>query len=317
MTSPPVTANGLFENYREKLELRWLAGQAGGEKTIIPEKRPGDDLSLIGHLNFIYPHRIQVLGASELDYLRGLGKNSYEDALKHLFGGDCGMVILTADEPPPERMREMAETSAVPLLGSTLSSEKLIDHLSYYLSKMLAEKVVVHGVFIDVMGIGVLLTGEAAVGKSELALELITRGHYLVADDAPEFVATAPDTLQGHCPEALRDFLEVRGLGVLNIRAMFGDSAIKRTKILRLVVHLMPMERCPLNELDRLRGNRNTRRILDVDVPEILLPVAPGRNLAVLVEAAARHHVLLHHGYDAAEDFISRQQRIMEEKAGP
>lgn len=314
MGPAPVTADGLFDLYHERLQLRWLAGKRGSQRSLLPE--PGDaQTSLIGHLNFIHPHRIQVLGASEFEYLHSLGKNSYEDALANLFSGQSAMVVLTEEQPPPRRMLALADKSDIPLLTSTLGTERLIDHLNYYLTNVLADKIVVHGVFMDVMGTGVLLTGESAVGKSELALELITRGHRLVADDAPEFVRVAPDTLQGHCPDVLRDFLEVRGLGILNIRAMFGDSAVKHKKFLRLIVHLTGADNAAFKSIDRLTGSRHSRRILDVDVPEIDLPVAPGRNLAVLVEAAARNHILYHNGYDAAEEFIQRQQRFLNEKS--
>lgn len=310
MATPPVTADSLFDAYRERLSLRWLAGRRGTRKPLLPaEHEP--QLSLIGHLNFIHPHRIQVLGASELDYLHGLGKNSYEDALTMLFSGESAMVIMAEEQPPPRRMLDLARKTGLPLLGSPLGSERVIDHLNYYLTHVLADKVTLHGVFMEVMGIGVLLTGEAAIGKSELALELITRGHRLVADDAPEFVRIAPDILQGQCPEVLRDFLEVRGLGVLDIRAMFGDAAVKREKYLRLIVHLTSADE--LVEADRLTGSRRTTQILDVEVSEIRLPVAPGRNLAVLVEAAARNHILYRNGYDAAEAFVCRQRDCIDQ----
>lgn len=309
MTTPPVTADSLFDAYRERLSLRWLVGSRGQSRLLLPNE-PEPQVSLIGHLNFIHPHRIQVIGASELEYLHGLGKNSYEDALQALFSGDSAVAILTDDQPPPKRMLELARKTGTPLLGTPFGSERVIDHLNYYLTHVLADKITLHGVFMEVMGIGVLLTGDSAVGKSELALELITRGHRLVADDAPEFVRIAPDILQGHCPEVLRDFLEVRGLGVLDIRAMFGDAAVKRKKYLRLIVRLTA-HTTPA-EVDRLTGSRRTRRLLDVDVPEIQLPVAPGRNLAVLVEAAARNHILYHNGYDAAEAFIQRQRDFID-----
>ncbi len=309
MGIPPVSADSLFDAYRERLGLRWLGGRRGTGRALLPPEAEAQ-ISLIGHLNFIHPHRIQVLGTSELEYLHGLGKNSFQDALASLFSGASAMVIVTEDQPPPRRMLDLSRKSGIPLLGSTTSSERVIDHLNYFLNHILAEKTTLHGVFMEVMGIGVLLTGDAAVGKSELALELITRGHRLVADDAPEFVRIAPDILQGHCPEVLRDFLEVRGLGILDIRAMFGDAAVKRQKYLRLIVCLTEADR--LKDIDRLSGTWRTRKLLDVDIPEIYLPVAPGRNLAVLVEAAARNYILYHNGYDAAEAFVRRQRDFIE-----
>lgn len=169
-----------------------------------------------------------------------------------------------------------------------------------------------HGVFMEVHGLGVLLGGQSGIGKSELALELINRGHRLIADDAPEFSRTAPDTIRGSCPETLCDFLEVRGLGILNIREMFGDSAIKPSKNLRLIVGLSMMSEAQIRSIDRLEGTYTTVTLLDIEIPEVIIPVAPGRNLAVLVEAATRQHIQVISGYNAAEDFIRKQQQIME-----
>lgn len=309
MTS--VTAQTLFDAYHDRLGLRWLTAARGEALPILMEGQPAEGASLIGRLNIVHPYRIQVIGDAELTYLQGLGANSHHDLLAHLFGGDSAMVLIASGLKPPADLVAYAARTATPLLAAALPSDKLIGYLGYYLSTLLADRITVHGVFLDVMGIGVLLTGESAVGKSELALELLTRGHRLVADDAPEFNRIGPDTLRGHCPELLRDFLEVRGLGILNIRAMFGDNAVKQSKDLRLIVHLQPVDKPGLAAIDRLRGTRRTRRLLDVEVPEVEIPVAPGRNLAVLVEAAARNHILYHRGYDAAEEFIARQQLLI------
>ncbi|MEJ2143194.1 MAG: HPr(Ser) kinase/phosphatase, partial [Gammaproteobacteria bacterium] len=168
-----------------------------------------------------------------------------------------------------------------------------------------------HGVFMDVMGIGVLLTGPSGIGKSELALELINRGHRLVADDAPEFKRISPTNLRGTCPEILKDFLEVRGLGILNIRAMFGDNALIRYKRLRLIVDLQPMSDEDVHKNERLGSTTCFNSILNIEIPEVVVPVAPGRDIAVIVEAAVRNHILTLNGYNAAEDFINRQQQLI------
>lgn len=306
-----VTAQTLYDAYHDRLGLRWLT-EVRGETMPILQAGQAEGLTLIGHLNLVHPYRIQVIGEAELNYLQGLGSNSYRDLLARLFGGDSAMVLISSGLQPPADLVQFAAQSRVPLLSASLPSDKLIGYLGYYLNTLLADRITVHGVFLEVMGIGVLLTGESAVGKSELALELITRGHRLVADDAPEFTRIGPDILRGHCPELLRDFLEVRGLGILNVRAMFGDNALKQNKDLRLIVHLCPVEMPGLAAIDRLRGTRRSQRILDVEIPEVELPVAPGRNLAVLVEAAARNHILYHHGYDAPDEFIARQQRLIQ-----
>jgi HPr kinase/phosphorylase len=179
---------------------------------------------------------------------------------------------------------------------------------------MATDNFTAHGVFMDVIGIGVLLTGGAAVGKSELALELITRGHQLIADDAPEFNRSSEGDLRGSCPPLLCDFLEVRGLGLLNIRVMFGDSAIKLQKRLSLIIHLQPMATEELNQIDRLRGSLTSTELLGVEIPKVTLPVAPGRELAILVETAVRQHIQRLRGYHASQEFIDRQQATIDEK---
>ncbi len=322
----------LFDFHREKLALEWLAGRSGGERLInVSKQSPVTNFSaspslgassktpenrvLIGRLNLIYPNLIQVLGVSELAYLAGLGKNSHEDALRQLFESKPAVVVIAdkqhASQVLSTELIHYAESSDTPLFASPLFSEVIINHLYCYLTSLLADKVVLHGVFMEVLGIGVLLTGDSGVGKSELALELVSRGSRLIADDSPEFSCIAPDTLNGTCPSLLRDFLEVRGLGVLNIRAMFGDSAIKNNKYLRLIIHLKQMSDEEVRNMDRLQGNHSTCRILKVNVPQTSLPVAPGRNLAVLVEGAVRNHILSFSGYSAANDFAERQRQYM------
>ena len=168
-----------------------------------------------------------------------------------------------------------------------------------------------HGVFMDVLGMGVLIMGDSGTGKSELALELVSLGHRLIADDAPEFSRIASETISGSCPFGMNAFLEVRGLGILNVQALFGDSAIKKDKYLRLIVHLEQMTPERLRKIDRLQGDYRLRNVLGVDIPEIWLPVAPGRNLAVLLECAVRNHSLKIQGYNAADDFCEQQRQAM------
>lgn len=170
-----------------------------------------------------------------------------------------------------------------------------------------------HGVFLDVLGTGVLVTGSSSVGKSEMALELISRGHSLVADDAPEFRATGEGTVEGTAPPVLRDFLEVAGLGVLNIRRMYGDTAIRQHKRLELIIHLEPLTSDLRRQLDRLNGNLSTTDVLGQAIDTMTLPVAPGRSLAVLAEGAVRNFLLIARGYNAASDLEERQRRAIEE----
>jgi len=300
----------LVNALQDKLDLSWISGKQHKNRLVHTSQDEPTDVSLIGQMNLINPHRIQVLGAKELKYLENLKKNSRKDAIAQLFSGASKLVIIARQQTLQPDLVEAAEAARIPLLGSPLDSQEIIQNTQYYLTNYFARKITLHGVFMEVMGTGVLITGDSSIGKSELALELLTRGHRLIADDATEFSRISPDTLSGTCPEMLQDFLEVRGLGILNVRAMFGASAIKQNRNLRLIVHLRAMDDAA--KMDRLHGSRQIRKIQDVEIPEITLPVGPGRNLAVLLEAAVRNHILFSKGYDASQAFIERQQHRLE-----
>jgi HPr kinase/phosphorylase len=308
--SVTLEINTLYDALQERLRLGWFSGEAYRDKIVHSSKDDSTEISLVGHLNLIHQHRIQVLGSRELEFLDKLKKNSRKDAIAQLMSGQTKLIIITRGLPAPADLTTAAEAAGVPMLASRLPGQELIRNLQYYLSNFFAEKITLHGVFMEVMGTGVLITGESSIGKSELALELLTRGHRLIADDATEFARISPDTLNGTCPEMLRDFLEVRGLGILNVRAMFGASAIKQNRNLRLIIILQELENAA--EIDRLHGSKRMRKIQDVEIPEITLPVGPGRNLAVLLEAAVRNHILNTKGYDASQAFIDRQKRRLE-----
>lgn len=311
----PLTALSIFEQHQKSLEFGWVEGQTYAKRPIEAVQLDTSRNALIGHLNLIHPNLIQVMGQAELDYINGLGKNSRQDAIHSLFTNQPLMIILAENILPPDQFLSLAAEHHVPLVRSRHTVSHIIDHLHYYLSSQLSEKLVQHGVFMEVMGLGVLLTGPSGVGKSELALELLSRGHRLVADDAPEFRRTAPDTVHGSCPPMLTDFIEVRGLGILNVRAMYGNNAVMPHKRLHLIIHLQPLtENGNVPTFDRLDTNQRHRVILEVDIPEVILPVAAGRDLAVIIEAAVRNHVLYLNGYNAAEDFIERQQQYIDNK---
>lgn len=306
-----LSVDALYDALRDKLALTWVAGRDGAKRELrLARNQPAT--ALAGHLNFIHPTRLAILGATEMRFLRGLDETSRDTAMQRLFSKHTGAVIVADAQGVSAALKTRADASVTPLLRTRMPSQDLLGTLQYYLTQLLAEKATLHGVFMEVMGIGVLITGASGVGKSELALELLNRGHRLIADDAPEFARIAPDIISGTCPKALRDFLEVRGLGLLNVRALFGDSAIKSGKYLRLIVHLEPMTEARLRRLDRLHGSRRMRNVLGMDVPQITLPVAPGRSLAVLIETAARNHILYLKGYDASEHFMLNQQALID-----
>jgi len=310
--SEKVTTETLFELHERKLSLTWVTGQEGKNHTINHEDSVHARTSLVGYLNAIHPNQVQVLGKWEFKYLESLGKNSYHDVLQQLFNSNPAAIIIADDLSVDNEFIRNADKARIPLLYSAVSGQKVINRLHYYLEYKLAESSIMHGVFIEVHGLGVLLTGKSGIGKSELALELINRGHRLIADDAPEFSRIAPDTIRGHCPTVLRGFLEVRGLGVLNVQKMFGESAIKPSKNLRLIVRLKTMDDKAIMQLDRLDGSYDSYNLLDVEIQAVIIPVAPGRNLAVLVEAATRQYIQLQSGYNASLDFIHKQQKLLE-----
>ncbi|MGB5199949.1 MAG: HPr(Ser) kinase/phosphatase [Sedimenticolaceae bacterium] len=306
-----IRVRDLYEALHERLQLTWVAGQAGADRALLAADNDISSGIIAGPLNYIHPNRVQVIGPAEIAYLDSLRPTNRLQALRQLLDDEPALIIVVNDVECPTELPGLADDAAVALMRSPLPDSQVLDNLQYYSSLFLSEKTTLHGVFLEVLGMGVLLTGDPAVGKSELALDLITRGSRLVADDAPEFTRIAPDIISGNCPPLLREFLEVRGLGILNIRAMFGDSAIKRSKYLRLIVHLKRMSAEQISGMDRLSGAHADRDVLSVSIPQVTVPVAPGRNLAVLVESAVRNHLLRLKGYDAAEVLIERQQQAI------
>jgi len=311
-----ISIADLFEYHKDRLGLKWVAGEKGKnalvKKEIIDEKYASP--MLIGHMNFVHPLQIQVIGKAEHDYLNKLDKTKFTESINNIYQNKPLSILITNNLPIAPEIIDHAEETSTPLILSTVDDQEAINHIQHYFNNELAENVTVHGVFMAVAGIGVLLIGKSGIGKSELALELLSRGHRLIADDAPQFSRTGPDTLVGSCPPALQDFLEVRGLGVLSIRSIFGDSAVKKRKNLRLAVELRHASEIDYAKIDRLKSHSEPLEMLGVKIPQVLLPVAPGRNLAVIIESAARNQILLDKGYDATAVFIKQQREIIGHK---
>lgn len=307
-----ITINNLFRDIADQFELKWVAGLKGGQRYLSSENIQKPTLALIGHLNLVHPNRVQVLGCAEMDYLRGLGDIALGEAIQRLFSPDLTAVIVSNNEPVPALLIDAANRTDTPLFTTPQASQLVMAHLSHDLTQRLAEVVTLHGVFLEVLSMGVLLKGDAGVGKSELALELITRDHRLVADDAVELRHVAPETLEGTCPALICDFLEVRGLGILNIRYLFGETAIKLKKNLKLIVELVHPSEVGEVGLNRLDMIASSETILGVAIPKVRIPVAAGRNLAVLVEVAVRNHILKSRGINPVEQFMIRQQAAID-----
>lgn len=305
----------LFEKNRERLQLTWVGGTLN--RPIVVNRADVSPADLIGHLNLIHPDRVQVLGSPEIVWYMDHGKEDNGKGAHHfaqIIAARPPAIIVADRCEVLAEIRDACAASDTPLFTTPLPAAQVIDALRVYVSRQLAETVTLHGVFMDVLGIGVLITGDSGVGKSELGLELITRGHGLVADDVVEVSHVAPDTLEGRCPELLKDFIEVRGLGLLNIRTVFGETACRRKMRLKLIVHLQKPS-ASTAEVARLPLDALTENVLGVPVRKVVLPVAAGRNLAVLLEAAVRSTILLLRGIDSMDEFLRRQQQALERDA--
>ena len=297
-----VNVARLHDDNREALSLAWVAGREGGTTV---RREAAASAALIGYLNLTHPNSIQVIGAYEAGIVAGF--------VEKLFESHPAAVIVADGVAPPAALMDSATRTNTPLFTSPVAAPKVIEKLARYLAKALAESVERHGVFMDVLGLGVLITGESGVGKSELGLELITRGHGLVADDVVEISRIAAGTLEGRCPPMLKDFIEVRGLGVLNIRTIFGETAVRRKMKLRLLAHLERSQPGASREsAERLPLMEQSEEILGVTIRKVTIPVAAGRNLAVLVEAAVRNTILKLRGIDSTAEFLARQREQMD-----
>jgi HPr kinase/phosphorylase len=307
---PRLSVQRLFDERRERLGLAWAAGTAGAVREFTGDMLHHAGVGLIGHLTLNPRMLVQILGPREEDSFEGLDAKLQGPTVERICSGETLCAIVTDGIAPPAMLVDAAERAGIALLASSEPSQQVINVLRPYMQQEMGEVTTMHGVMLDVLEIGVLITGDSSIGKSELALELISRGHGLVADDVVELQQIGPDTIQARCPPMLRDFLEVRGLGVLNIRSIFGETAVRPRKALRLIVQLEPYEP-GVEPKDRLASRAGTQDILGVEIPTVALAVAPGRNLAVLVEAAVRNHILITRGIDSTADFIKRQEEAM------
>ncbi|HMN79902.1 MAG TPA: HPr(Ser) kinase/phosphatase [Burkholderiaceae bacterium] len=307
-----LTVKELVDANRESLSLHWLAGAAGGQRTLAAgTAEPAD---LVGHLNLIHPARIHVLGHEEIAFYARLLEDRRLALIHDVLEGHPPAIIIAEGLEPPSSLAQMCEEDGLPLLSSPLQAGRVIDHLRDWLSRTVAESCEMHGVLMDVLGMGVLISGESGLGKSELCLELISRGHGLVADDVVEFVRIAPNAVEGRCPPLLQNLLEVRGLGLLDIKTIFGETAVRRKMKLRLIVHLIRRSTME-NEYQRLPLEALTQDVLGVPISKVVIPVAAGRNLAVLTEAAVRSTILQLRGIDTTSDFIERQHQIIQSQS--
>jgi len=301
-----------LERYQKKLALSFTSKIVGQHRQIKLSRLTGDSFEAVDYFNVIRTSSVVIVGYQESRYIQKLGLEEQIRLFKTLFQGPVCTIITSEGNSLPEDMVKLCEQHDISVFASGQNDSDLLDNTRYFLSYALAEHSDEHGVYIEVYSVGVFLTGTSGVGKSELALALIARGHRLISDDVTRFSRISPDVIDGRSPDLLTDFMEVRGLGIVNIRAMFGANSLKANKSLRLIIKMVQLTSENSDQFDRLGNTVNTRNILGLDIPEVTLPVAPGRNLAVIVESAARNHLLNMNGYNAADDFIQRQKNAIQ-----
>ena len=311
---PGVAVAELVDPAAQPLKLDLAAGRAGLEHRVhLPRvQRPG--LALTGYTDYIRYGRVQIVGSSEVGYLRKLPPRRRTAILAKLCRCRITCFVVTKGLVPPTELLSAAEARGIPVLTTPLESTAFIKILSVFLEERLATRLHLHSVLLDVFGLGVLILGESGIGKSECALELIDRGHRLVADDVVE-IKRMGDVLVGVSPDLTRFHMELRGLGVLNIKDLYGVSSIRLSKKVELVIQLERWEAG--KEYDRLGLRDETFLILGVEVPLVRMPVAPGRNIALLVEVAGRNQLLREGGYDAAKRFVERVDELVGSPAKP
>jgi len=309
-----VSAEVLFEEFRGRLTWEWVAGLGASERRFdevaVRAARSGADL--VGYLNYIHPYRVQILGEREMAYITNASPQDCERRIARIVTLEPPVLVLADGQVAPPALLAMCEQAQIPMFATKDSSAYVIDVLRSYLSKHFADRTSMHGVLMDILGLGVLITGESGLGKSELGLELISRGHGLVADDAVDLYRVNQATIEGRCPELLRNLLEVRGIGLLDIKAIFGETAVRRKMRLKLMVHLVRRETME-RDYERIPYEPLTQDVLGIQVRKVVIQVVAGRNLAVLVEAAVRNTILQLRGIDTYQEFVERHHKAMGE----
>jgi HPr kinase/phosphorylase len=308
-----ITVGYLFDANKERLKLTSLTGDAGFLKEIVDKNihRPG--LALAGYVQLFTYNRVQIFGNTEMRYLQQLGGEDRKNSLKRIFDFDLPCIIVTNDNPVDEIFVDLAKQHGVSVFVTPHETTKLVYFLSDFLDDQFSLQSVVHGSFVDVYGIGVLLAGRSGIGKSEIALDLLERGHRLVADDVVNITRKGEGILMGAGTDLVKHFMEIRGLGLIDVRSMFGIRAIRYQKRVELVVELMEWR--PDEEYTRTGLDDENISILDVNIPRVKLPIFPGKNVTVICEVIALNYLLKHYGYDAAREFSKRLESVISLKS--
>jgi len=299
---PRISIRELLAEQGEAMRMALLAGEAGLDRFLDRPRLQKPSFALAGYAHGLNPHLLQVVGKTGLDYLGTQPPEKQKQYVDAIFDLGLAALVITLGRKPPQIFIDAAERTGTPLLTTEMETSSFITDMTMFLMHRLAPRSYQHGVYMDIFGLGVLITGASGIGKSEIALELITRGHRLIADDMVELVREGPDVLVGKSPTALRYHMEIRGLGILNIRDLFGAASLTDTKRVGLVVEALPWDQ--ISGEDRLLMTERETMLHGVRLAKVVIPIRPGRSLAVLVEVAARNHLLIMRGVDSGKAFM-------------
>jgi HPr kinase/phosphorylase len=306
---PSIRVDSLLETHNAGLALELVAGKAGLGRRISGPRIQKPGLALTGYTPYVHPERLQVLGMTEISFLSSQTPEARRFGLDKLCGLEPSGIVVTRGLEVPADLIELGEKYGTPVFATTLMSSVFINRVSKWLEERLSPTTSVHGVLIDVLGIGILLLGKSGIGKSEAALDLVLRGHRLVADDIVEIRKRPPDTIYGSGSEIIKHHMEIRGLGIINIKDLFGISAVRDTKKIEVVIELVEWNE--EEEYDRLGVEEHKHSILDVAVPMLRIPIRPGRNITSIIEVAARNLLLKFQGKHSALEFQERLNRAL------
>ncbi|KAF1680628.1 HPr(Ser) kinase/phosphatase [Bacillus mexicanus] len=295
----------------EQFNLELISGEEGINRPITMSdlSRPG--MEIAGYFTYYPRERVQLLGKTELSFFAQLPEEDKKQRMNSLCTDVTPAIILSRDMPIPQELIDASEQNGVPVLRSPLKTTRLSSRLTNFLESRLAPTTAIHGVLVDIYGVGVLITGKSGVGKSETALELVKRGHRLVADDCVEIRQEDQDTLVGNAPELIEHLLEIRGLGIINVMTLFGAGAVRSNKRITIIMNLELWEQG--KQYDRLGLEEETMKIIDTEITKLTIPVRPGRNLAVIIEVAAMNFRLKRMGLNAAEQFTNKLSDVIED----
>lgn len=302
-----IKVGRLLEESGAELKLELLAGRAGLERKITHERVQKHGLVLAGFFRHIHPERIEVFGNTEMEYFSTLTPERQGEIAEGLFSQQLACLVVTKGLPIPPCMVESAERHGCPLMSTPMLSSDFIVRVQDVLAEALTAQTSLHGVLLDVFGVGILLLGKSGIGKSECALDLVMRGHRLVADDIVDIKRKKFDSVYGSGSAIIKHHMEIRGLGIINIKDLFGIAAVRDRKKIEMVVELVEWD--PAMEYDRLGIEVRTHSILEVEIAKITVPVRPGRAMATLIEVAARNQLLKFQGYHSARTFQEQLNR--------